>query len=328
MKKLPRRGDLKNVNHGVTTQILKAIWDAPNGTLLSEYPWTGAGEIRPPNGAQWFPIVNDPSVEDPPIYPVGAALAGRYIVDSNLVTGNIVGYSEDGVNVTARSLIDAGAPISKLTCSVRHSATVGKRDISFFIRAHPTALNSVGSAIYHNIQLLRYVAGADTDPAIYIMTLWCTQGYRITSALQLMAQVRLKSEIVWQAATPYDKVVVAYAPVGDSVIPATPNGKKFECIVAGTSGATEPAAFATAAYGDVIAEGPNTLQWQCSKNVDYQSAAVPIEIIDTGSIIKVTVDNAIVMTAFDATNYNHTHFGFSGFHDPASGKYGALEAWT
>lgn len=52
----------------------------------------------------------------------------------------------------------------------------------------------------------------------------------------------------------------AYA-IGDVVIPSTQNGRKFRCATAGTSAASQPAAFGTASSGDAVTDG--TVSWTC-----------------------------------------------------------------
>lgn len=72
----------------------------------------------------------------------------------------------------------------------------------------------------------------------------------ITSSLQdILAECRLAS--LWQASTAYS--------VGTVIQPNTPNGKRYVCVTAGTSGTTEPT-FATGR--DSTTSDGTTLVWQ------------------------------------------------------------------
>lgn len=49
--------------------------------------------------------------------------------------------------------------------------------------------------------------------------------------------------------------------VGDLVIPSTKNGRQFRCATAGTTAASQPAAFGTASPGEAVTDG--TVTWTC-----------------------------------------------------------------
>ena len=62
---------------------------------------------------------------------------------------------------------------------------------------------------------------------------------------------------LWQASTAYS--------VGDKVQPTTPNGRRYICVTAGTSDASEPT-FPTAAIGDQVVDGTCVWRYESAKH--------------------------------------------------------------
>ena len=90
---------------------------APDGTLLSDYPWTGSREVRPGSN-QWIHVPSDLQYGD---------LTGRHIVQSGKCQGSLA-------NSHARTHIDIGSPMRRALLKLQASRTDIEIDNSFNFR--------------------------------------------------------------------------------------------------------------------------------------------------------------------------------------------------
>lgn len=316
----------------------KTLWETPNNAAFQCNASAINGTYLASYAFESSPIgIYEASTSD------GDEYQGRFIIQDGIIKGNITDITgNDGVS-GAQINFDVGAPLKKITTTAKLNTAQGKKNWEILLRMpelDPISVQmrlSNGTIwgldwVYHSCQILRaaQTGNITTDPKEHVLNIW-----GIDYKGQLLAQKRLKSEIEWQAATSYTAVEVAYGDMGEltgnCVIPSGGGTRKFECIVAGTSGDSEPAAFSTAAFGDIISEGPDTLQWQCTPNVDYQSVAADVEILDTGTMIKFTVGtppNSVTAYAFNSTNYGNKYFALKATHSSGEAEYGPITGWT
>ena len=108
--------------------------------------------------------------------------------------------------------------------------------------------SSTGNGV---IPVLRMRVGQPANPA----SLTGMPGFRLT---------RVNAAGVWDST--FDMVIPTWVALqahvlGDLVIPTSPNGRQFRCSVAGTSGASQPAAFTTATTGQTVVD--SGASWIC-----------------------------------------------------------------
>lgn len=329
---------------------MRCTFEASNGTLLSAYPWTAPLDIQPDDN-QWVPVTADTSFANFPLdnLPVGhykfdasGTFAARHAVyTGNLCKGTIVGTAEATVcgiatNAVARTHIDVGSPMRRLVVLIKNAEVSTKMDNSINFRvptgspAGAPVYNSSGdNPIYHTVQILRdygYLNGDSTgdapcsDPTLHLMNIWKNNS---DAGSTLIAQCRVKSEIVWAALTSYTAVAAGYATVGHTVIPTVANGFMYNCITGGTSGALQPT-WPTRA-GLTVTDG--TVVWQCAPNVDYQNNFIPLEITDNGSLITASFGGN-TCSGTDTEGASNTWVGFWNYHSSGDSQKKMLEVWT
>jgi hypothetical protein len=303
--------DLKKSGRG-SSLAMRCNFTGANNVLLSAYPWTGVGNIRP-GSSQWASVTS--------------------FFDGVTVTQHKTNGSNQAVGVNpgaARTTIDLGSPMRRAVVSMINARVDTKMDTQFIFRV-PGAEETRNGTFpaqwpeYHSVQILRnYGSPAPGSPAMHYMSLWGS-----AVAADLLGQVVIKSEITWAALTSYTAYDGSARQtgnyfVGHSVIPATPNGYQYVCEVGGNSAAAPPSW--PLVVGQTVTESTG-VRWRCEVNVDYQTTRRPLEVIDTGRVIKARF-GGIGVVANDERSNQYSRVGLWTYYSPTDSKYGPLECWT
>lgn len=159
---------------------------------------------------------------------------------------------------TEGKLYYTGDGIPKKTNVTEATTGSGAMPINFFPLAVPSAKLAATAALG---------AGGSGDPRAInytwtVVTDWYEEGLPATASNTVSAMpgqtVNLSGmTLVWQASTAYNQ--------GDFVFPTGDEDGTYlyKCVVAGTSGATEPASWGTTVDGDTT---DGTVTWRCFKN--------------------------------------------------------------
>ena len=288
---------------------------APDGTLLSDYPWTGSREVRPGSN-QWIHVPSDLQYGD---------LTGRHIVQSGKCQGSLA-------NSHARTHIDIGSPMRRALLKLQASRTDIEIDNSFNFRVpagnppgSPVYYDWLGNpkAMYHSVQVL-WNPGYSPHG---LMNIW-----GVTTYPHLIAQVPLSTVVVWTATTQRSvwRLPATYPANGASVLPPVANGFKYDVVASsgadptyGDSGALEPTWPVTP--GETVVDGE--LPLRCPPNVDWQTQELLLEVIDTGSII-IGRFGGMEAVGYDTDNNQNTWVGFWNYWDSQNSVRSRLEVWT
>lgn len=207
-----------------------------------------------------------------------AARAGSEFLGASTVTGSVGGVdvgsvAPDGLQLTDGGSLNVPLPAHRLI----DGATL--TSATLYLRFNPIKAIGVGGTPYIALRRIDFNGSYPntTDPDLFVIPT------RANSTSYL---------------------------VGALVLPTTPNGRQFRCLVAGTSAASQPAGFGSAAVGTTVTDGG--VSWRCENGpftAYHHFARLPLQLtpagIFAGGLVQAVPLLTTINNVIDLANYNY-----------------------